>query len=87
MRVASVVDDSVVDAPTKKVSKRSADASEKKSLKVSTKKIIPNAGDDTEDDVPLVKSKPKGKAVNKTKPKGKFLTGFVFNAKGILAFD
>ena len=69
----SVVDDSVVDTSTEKASKRTADASEKRSLKVSTKKIIPNADDDIEDDVPLVKSKAKGKAVNKTKAKSKFL--------------
>ena len=78
MGVASVVDDSVVDTLSEKASKRSADASKIKSLKVSTKRIIPNPDDDIEDDVPLVKSKPKGKAVNKTKPKGKFLTSFVF---------
>ena len=70
---ALVVDDSIIDTPTEKVSKRSVDASENRSSKFSTKKIIPNADDDTEDDAPLLKSEPKGKAVNKTKPKGKFL--------------
>ena len=71
----SVVSDSVVDTPTGKASKMKVDASEKNPLKVSTKKIIPNAADDDiEDDIPLIKSKAKGKAVNKTKPMGMFLT-------------
>lgn len=42
------------------------------SLQASTQKIIPNA-DDSEDDVPIVKSKSKGKRVSETKHHGKFL--------------
>lgn len=87
-RGTSVVDESVVDTPTEKTSKRTVDASEKRTLNVSTKKTIPNADDDIEDDVPVVKSKAKGKAVNKMNSKGKSLARLsVINAEGVLAFD
>lgn len=89
MQALAVVEDSV--APTiQKASKKTVNALETKSLKALTKKIIiPNADDDDQDDVPLVKSKPKGKRVSETKPQGKFLLVHlpISNAEAMLTFD